>query len=437
MSIAQMAAFKQAQGIADGAEWEPLAGVRLPAERVQSYLRQVPYFAGSSQRPAAPTVAVPPTLAYQSAPSLSTQEGFGRILNELGRADGEFAARVVTVSPDVTVSTNLGPWVNRRGIFDRRERADTFKAEQIISAQRWQVSPAGQHVELGIAENNLFLALAAFGLAGPLFGCRLLPVGTLYDPFIMRGLDALNYAAYQDARFMVVATPSGISLAAEGGAHQSISTPLIGMGQDNLASFDPAFVDELAVIMQWGFEYMQAEDGGSLYLRLSMRALQQPEREMDAALRDGILRGAYWQRLPAAGCPLVIVYCGVVAPEAMAAHQQLLEDVPGAGLLAVTSPDRLFGNWSATVQARTRGANPPLAHIETLLAPLAAHATLVTVLDAHPATLSWLGSVARHRVYPLGVDHFGQCGSLPDLYRAHGIDTASILDACAAACLSR
>jgi pyruvate dehydrogenase E1 component len=121
----------------------------------------------------------------------------------------------------------------------------------------------------------------------------------------------------------------------------------------------------------------------------------------------------------------------------MAAHQQLLEDVPGAGLLAVTSPDRLFGNWSSTVQARTRGANPSLAHIETLLAPLAAHATLVTVLDAHPATLSWLGSVARHRVYPLGVDHFGQCGSLPDLYRVHGIDTASILDACAAACLSR
>ena len=437
MSVAQMTAFKQAQGIADGAEWDPLAGVRLPAERVQSYLRHVPYFSGSSQRPAAPTVAVPPTLAYQSAPSLSTQEGFGRILNELGRADGEFAARVVTVSPDVTVSTNLGPWVNRRGIFDRRERADTFKAEQIISAQRWQVSPAGQHIELGIAENNLFLALAAFGLAGPLFGCRLLPVGTLYDPFIMRGLDALNYAAYQDARFMLVATPSGISLAAEGGAHQSISTPLIGMGQDKLASFDPAFVDELAVIMQWGFEHMQAEDGGSLYLRLSTRSLLQPVREMDASVKSGILCGAYWQRLPAAGCPLVIAYCGVVAPEAMAAHQQLLEDVPGAGLLAVTSPDRLFGNWSATVQARTRGANPPLAHIEMLLAPLAAQATLVTVLDAHPATLSWLGSVARHRVYPLGVDHFGQCGSLPDLYRVHGIDTAAILDACAAACLSR
>ena len=208
------------------------------------------------------------------------------------------------------------------------------------------------------------------------------------------------------------------------------------MGQDKLASFDPAFVDELAVIMQWGFEHMQAEDGGSLYLRLSTRSLLQPVREMDARVKSGILCGAYWQRLPAAGCPLVIAYCGVVAPEAMVAHQQLLEDVPGAGLLAVTSPDRLFGNWSATVQARTRGANPPLAHIEMLLAPLAAQATLVTVLDGHPATLSWLGSVARHRVYPLGVDHFGQCGSLPDLYRVHGIDTAAILDACAAACLT-
>ena len=169
------------------------------------------------------------------------------------------AERIVTTSPDVTVSTNLGPWVNRRGIFDRRAREDVFKAQKVVSAQRWRMSPEGQHIELGIAENNLFILLAALGLSHSLFGSRLLPIGTLYDPFIQRGLDALNYACYQDARFIVVATPSGLTLAPEGGAHQSISTPLIGMAQDGLAAFEPAFVDELAVVLAWAFDYLQRD----------------------------------------------------------------------------------------------------------------------------------------------------------------------------------
>ena len=174
--------------------------------------------------------------------------------------------------------------------------ADIFRDEKVASAQKWEFGPGGQHIELGIAEMNLFLLLGAAGLSHSLFGERLLPVGTLYDPFIQRGLDALNYACYQDARFMVVATPSGVTLAPEGGAHQSIGTPLIGMSQDGLASFEPAFVDELGVIMGWGFEYMQRpgkadkqeqswlrdETGGSVYLRLSTRTLEQPQREMTA-----------------------------------------------------------------------------------------------------------------------------------------------------------
>src|SRR5205814_8842247 len=164
-----------------------------------------------------------------------------------------------------------GAWVNRRGIFDRAERADTFREEKVVSAQRWGMSPQGQHIELGIAENNLFLLLTALGLSGPLFGARLLPIGTLYDPFIGRGLDALNYACYQDARFLLVATPSGLTLAPEGGAHQSIITPPIGLGQDKLTYFEPAYIDELAAIMRWGFAHMQEPDGGSVYLRLSTR----------------------------------------------------------------------------------------------------------------------------------------------------------------------
>lgn len=437
MNVDQMTAFKKSQGIKDGEEWDHYAGLKLAPARIKAYLDQVPFGQGGARRFETPRIAVPATFAYQANPQMSTQEAFGRILNELGKDQTEFSARLVSTSPDVTVSTNLGPWVNRRGIFDRHNREDVFKAEKVVSAQRWHMSQEGQHIELGIAENNLFLMLGALGLAGPLFGARLLPIGTLYDPFIMRGLDALNYATYQDARFMVVATPSGLTLAPEGGAHQSISTPLIGMGQDKLASFDPAFVDELAVIMRWGFEHMQNPEGGSVYLRLSTRSLDQPAREMDEVLKRDVLAGAYWQHSPGPDAELVIAYSGVVAPEAMAAHQAILEDIPGAGLLAVPSPDLLFKDWSHARQARSRGeASGGASQIERLLGGLARRTAIVTVLDGHPATLSWLGAVAGHRVYPLGVDHFGQSGDLNDLYRAYHIDTEAVLDVCAAACLA-
>ena len=228
----------------------------------------------------APTIDVPRQLAFKPAAQMSTQQGFGLVLNEIARGDSELAARIVTASPDVTVSTNLGAWVNRRGLFARAEKADLFRSEKIPSTFNWDFSPKGQHMELGIAEMNLFILLSALGLSHSINGERLLPVGTLYDPFIQRGLDAMNYACYQDARFMLAATPSGITLAPEGGAHQSISTPLIGMAQDGLASFEPAFVDELAVIMRWGFEHMQREEGegGSVYLRLSTRTIEQVQR---------------------------------------------------------------------------------------------------------------------------------------------------------------
>ena len=166
---------------------------------------------------------------------LSTQMGFGQILNDIAREDTELARRIVTTSPDVTVSTNLGGWVNRRGLFARESMADTFKAERIPSTFTWEFGPKGQHLELGIAELNLFILLSALGLSHTINGERLLPIGTLYDPFIYRAADEMNYACYQDARFLLVATPSGITLAPEGGAHQSIGTPLIGLAQDGLA----------------------------------------------------------------------------------------------------------------------------------------------------------------------------------------------------------
>src|SRR5690625_1483174 len=249
MNPEQMAAFQRRMAVPEGQEWEPHAGLEVPAQRLQEFLDLVPFNQEGIRRFRSDYVPVPETLACPEGHQMSTQEAFGRIMGDIARQDGLLAERVVTTSPDVTVSTNLGAWVNRRGIFDRHPREDVFHAEKVVSAQRWAMSPEGQHLELGIAENNLFLMLAALGLSHSLFGTRLLPIGTLYDPFIQRGLDSLNYACYQDARFIVVGTPSGISLAPEGGAHQSVGTPLIGMSQDGLAAFEPAFADELALIM--------------------------------------------------------------------------------------------------------------------------------------------------------------------------------------------
>src|SRR6266700_2671179 len=222
MNPQQMALLQERMAVPEGAEWDPFAGLDLPAQELADFLARVPLAAAGGRRYETEAMAVPPELPVPRGRHLSTQEAFGRILGGLASGDSALAARIVTTSPDVTVSTNLGAWVNRRGIFDRAERADTFRDEKVVSAQRWGMGPQGQHIELGIAEHNLFLTLAALGLAGPLFGARLLPIGTIYDPFIKRGLDALNYALYQDARFILVATPAGITLAPEGGAHQSV-----------------------------------------------------------------------------------------------------------------------------------------------------------------------------------------------------------------------
>ena len=251
----------------------------------------------------------------------------------------------MTTSPDVTVSTNLGSWVNRRGVFSREPHGSELTTSPMSSPQKWTVSAEGQHIELGIAENNLFLMLAAFGLSAPLFGARLLPIGTVYDPFINRGLDALNYACYQDARFILVATPSGLSLAPEGGAHQSVYTPLIGMGQPSMTAFEPAYVDELCEIMRWSFEHIQSPQGGSVYLRLSTRPLEQRQRPMTPELARDVVEGAYWLKPPASGSDLAIVASGAVVQEALAAYELLAEDVPEMGLLVVTSAARLHRGW--------------------------------------------------------------------------------------------
>lgn len=429
MNPTQMAELQAQMDVPEGQEWEPFAGMDGKAEALRDFLKKVPFNQRNTRRMEAARLKLPETLEPGSGKQ-STQVAFGKIMNALGKGTSELADRIITTSPDVTVSTNLGGWVNQRGIYSRDLMEDVFKAEKVLSPQIWRGHSKGQHMELGIAENNLFLALAAMGLTGDLFGERLIPVGTLYDPFINRGLDALNYACYQDARFMLVATPSGLTLAPEGGAHQSIHTPVIGMAQDKLAYFEPAYTDELAAIMAWGFDYMQQPNGASVYLRLSTRALEQPSRQTDGWQED-MLKGAYWERQPDKGAELAIIYTGAVAPEANAALDALLEDVPGAGLMAVPSPDVLHRNWSDCVRTLGRDGKQGESHIGRLLSRLSPSAGIVTVIDGAPSALSWIGSVKGHRTMPLGVDRFGQSGDIDDLYETYRIGTEAILDACA------
>jgi pyruvate dehydrogenase E1 component len=438
MTTKQFAAWQAHMGVVPGQEWEPFASVADEAA-LKAFLADVPFFSKGRRRYDDARLEVP-AIEIETLRQISTQAAFGKILDDLAKGKSGLAERILTTSPDVTGTTSLGPWVNRRKLFARHEMADAFIEHRIPSTAKWNFAPDGQHIELGIAEMNLFLLLGAAGLSHTLFGKRIIPMGTVYDPFVCRGLDALNYACYQDARFIIVGTPSGVTLAPEGGAHQSIGTPLIGMSQDGLAAFEPAFADELAVIMEWAFDYMQRdgegnpdertwlrdEIGGSVYLRLSTKPLEQPVKRIDDDFRQGAIDGAYWLRKPGSNCAVVIAYQGAVADEAIAAAGMIGEVRRDIGVLAVTSADRLNAGWTAAQRERARGNGRAKSHVETQLDCLPNTCVIVTVIDGHPATLAWLGAVAGHKTIPHGVEHFGQTGTIGDVYRHFRIDRQSI-----------
>ena len=421
MTKAQMETFKAKLGILDGNEWNSFSDEETI--ELDQYIKNLPFQKAGHRRFKSKKIEVDNDILITET-SISTQNAFGKILDQYAKNNTEFSKRIITTSPDVSVSTNLGPWINRKGLFSRVESSDTFRDRKIPSAQKWIFSREGQHVELGIAEMNLFLMLGAAGLSHELFGERLFPVGTVYDPFIARGLDAMNYACYQDARFMLAATPSGISLAPEGGAHQSIGTPLIGISQPGLLSFEPAFADELSIIMNYGFDYLQMENGGSVYLRLSTRSIEQPYRQIDKSLKENIIKGGYWLKKPGANPHLIIVYQGVIANEVVEAASMLGERFKDIGILSVTSSDNLFHEWKNT--SSSFSSQKAHSHIETLLSSVPKDTKLITVIDGHPMTLSWIGSVYGHKTITLGVDHFGQTGNVKELLTEFAIDSGNI-----------
>ena len=414
LTPAQVEALRAAHGVRPGHEWDGFPPGSAEAEWIR---RLPPLF--TPPAPAPPRARVPEALDEAYPGETSTQEAFGRVLGALARLP--VAEALVTVSADVAVTTHLAGWINRKGVYFPEARPHVFA--DVPQAVQWREGPAGQHIELGIAEHTLFLLLGALGLTAELGGATLLPVGTLYDPFVPRGLDALYHALYSGARFVVVATPSGVSLAPEGGAHQSVITPGIGVALPGLAYCEPAFAREVEWLLLDALRGLQERTGESLYLRLSTRPVDQALAPAPSAdHRARVLRGGYRLR-DARQAPgwdpeataVHVFAAGAVVPEAVAAARALGAEGVHASVFVVTSPDRLY-----------RGLRAPRPYLEELVGPEEEGVPIVSVLDGHSHALAYLGAALGVPQLPLGVDDFGQSGTRADLYRHYGIDAAAI-----------
>jgi pyruvate dehydrogenase E1 component len=434
----QVELLRQRLGIQSGAEFDA-----FPADSSEARLclaTRLKLQAGARPRPAAgrsPNSGIPEELALVHRAAISTQQAFGNILSELARYP-DLCRRLVTISPDVAVSTNLGGWIQKVGVYSPEIRADYFGESHIPVAVKWQQSPQGQHLELGISENNLFLALGALGVAGDMFGEPLVPIGTLYDTFISRGLDALHYAVYNGGKFILVGTPSGISLSPEGGLHQSLMPPSFGIESPRIAYFEPCFAQELEwILLDRVRRILEEPDAESLYLRLS--TVPQPQDLFPSApsaeLRRNVLRGGY-RLIDRRGQPgflpgenvVNLFTCGAMVPLAVAASNDLAGDELFVNVINVTSPDLLHRGWVNAGRSRMNG-QPASHHLEQLIPEDERHCPLVTVMDGHPHALSFLGSVFGAKTVPLGVDRYGQSGSRQELYDHYQIGLRSILQA--------
>lgn len=380
--------------------------------------------------------------------SVSTQEAFGRVLSSLADIE-DIRARLVTTAPDVSISTNLGGWINKAGVYSHTERDDHGGAERLL---KWAPSPSGQHIELGISEMNMFMLLGQLGLSHDHHGEHLLPVGTVYDPFVLRGLDAFIYSLYNDARFVVAGTPSGVSLAPEGGAHQSTITASVGAELPNLHYAEPAYATEVDWLLCDALEQLGESNGESTYLRLSTRPLDQApfaaalDRFGEKLLRDHVLAGGY--RLietaddaelagPAAdlsaenSAGVTIVTTGATAPEAIAAAVELNDEGVDSAVVHLTSPDRAYRSWQRTFASAAAAGDVVRkpSHLHRLIPAHQRHWPVVSVHDAASHSLAWIGSALGTKQYTLGVDQFGESGTIEDLYEITGISASNVVNA--------
>jgi pyruvate dehydrogenase E1 component len=385
-----------------------------------------------AREPVEPTAAppVPEALGRTYRGEHSTQATLGRVLTDLARDAPEVAARVVTVSPDVASSTNQGGWINKVGIWSPQDRHDWFADDPTTDSDRlvrWRETSTGQHIELGIAEINLVCLLGELGATWSKVGQPLLPVGTVYDPFVGRALEPWSFGVYGGGQSILVGTPSGVTLAAEGGAHQSITTPSIGLEQPGVTSWEPAFALETEWCFLHALSRLGRADGESAYLRLSTRPLDQSLADLPEDLssrRRDVLAGGYLLR--STGAPdVTLVGVGALVPNVIAAADLLEEAGIRADVVVVTSYDRL---WRA-VQSRRGLLRGPAVDEAVLDRAFAGRAPLVTVLDGHPHTLAFLGTVTGTPVTCLGVSVFGQGGGVDEVHAYHGLDARSIVEA--------
>jgi pyruvate dehydrogenase E1 component len=372
---------------------------------------------------------VPAELGRPYKGEQSTQAVLGRVLVDLTRTAPEVAARVVTVSPDVASSTNTGGWINKVGVWSPEDRQDWF-ADATDILMRWKESRSGQHIELGIAEVNLVGLLGELGATWLTAGEPLLPIGTVYDPFVTRALEPWAFGVYGGGQSILVGTPSGVTLAAEGGAHQSVITPSVGLEQPGVTAWEPAFAQDLEWVLLHSLSRLGRPDGESAYLRLTTRPIDQalaalPEDTTER--RRDVLAGAYRLRTADTAPDVTVVAVGAVVPDALDAAAELTSLGFATDVVVVSSYDRL---WRAA-QAR-RGLLPEAQDTgvdEGVYDRVFRGGPLVTVLDGHPHTLAFLGAVLGVPVSCLGVSRFGQAGAVGDLYRLHGIDARAVVEA--------
>ena len=379
--------------------------------------------------PALGPISVPTDVGRTHRGATSTQQAFGRFFVDLGRLAPEVAERVVTVSPDVASSTNLGGWINHAGIWNPIDRVDWF-ADDTNTLVHWRENRQGQHIELGIAEVNLVGLLGELGATWSRDGQALLPIGTLYDPFVNRALEPWSFGIYAGGQSILVGTPSGVSLAPEGGAHQSIVTPSVGIEQPQCTAWEPAFGQDLEWALLDALGRLGRPDGTSAYFRLSTRPIDQElaalptEAEALERRRCESLAGGYILR-PAPGSPqIAIVAMGVAVSEACAAADELAGEGIAAEVICLTSADLVF----RALRARQGLADGEDALLDALFPPDRV-VPIVTVHDGHPHALSFLSAVRGTPMASLGVDDFGQSGDIGDLYRYFGIDTETIVGA--------
>jgi pyruvate dehydrogenase E1 component len=429
MSTPQIDALRADVGLTRATEWERFTD----GSREAAICSRVGDEVNNEPTPPRPPLAVPDASEARHGTKVSTQEAFGRTLVALGR-DEALAARLVTVSPDVSVSTSLGGWINAHGVYAATERHDYFEQDQVL---KWKPSPQGQHIELGISEMNLFLLLGQLGLSHDHHGQMLIPIGTVYDPFVLRGLDALIYSLYNESRFIVAGTPAGVTLASEGGAHQSSITPSVGLELPGITQTEPTYARALDWLLLEGIRRLSDPEGSSLYLRLSTRSIDQTPFETAAdrigttQIRSDVLAGGYRLVEPGEGEPLIIAASGPIMPEVLAATVLLIDEGVAPLVIDVTSLNLLYRGWveALTDAAATSTVPMNVAHLGNLIRPGERASPIVTVHDAASHSMAWLGSVFGQQVVPIGVDRFGESGSIEELYGEFGFLPHQIMTA--------